>query len=268
MSDNTPFNPAPGSAQAIAEWLAYNEAELIRRRDEELIPALQRLNKVPPGASFPIIADHDEDLAGVFVENEGMAAALLKTANEHRLAEGKPYRDGQSAINAWFERFGKPLEDAMAPITKARFDYQRRKAEESRRQAQAEAARAAEEARKAQEAAAKAMKRNPLSSDVDLRLEEAGRKAEEAARAQELAAAPLAEHSRVRGVYGRVSSIRTTWGWEVEDIDKVPRQYLMVDPDAIKEAARKRDANNRPVAVIPGIKWIEKQGNEKERGTR
>jgi hypothetical protein len=155
MSDNAPINPAPGSAQAIAEWLAYNEAELIRRRDEELIPALQRLNKVPPGASFPIIADH-------------------------RLAEGKPYRDGQAAINAWFERFGRPLVEAMAPITKARFDYQRRKAEESRRRAAAEAARAAEEARQAQEAAARAMKRNPLSSDVDLKLEEAGRKAEEA----------------------------------------------------------------------------------------
>ena len=39
--------------------------------------------------------------------------------------------------------------------------------------------------------------------------------------------APSADLSRTRGDFGSVTSLRTTWGFEVDDLTKVPATYLL-----------------------------------------
>jgi hypothetical protein len=51
--------------------------------------------------------------------------------------------------------------------------------------------------------------------------------------------------------------VRTSWRWEVADINAVPREYLTVDEGAIKEAVRlNRDESGKPTITIPGIRFV------------
>ena len=64
----------------------------------------------------------------------------------------------------------------------------------------------------------------------------------------------------VRGVYGSTASVKETWDYIVEDITKVPVEYLMENPKLVKAVMADRDPKTRvPRKNIPGIRWVKKQ---------
>jgi hypothetical protein len=64
----------------------------------------------------------------------------------------------------------------------------------------------------------------------------------------------------VRGIYGSKASVKETWGYEVEDIAKVPMEYLTVDDGMVKAVMADRDPKTRvPRKTIPGIRWVKNQ---------
>jgi hypothetical protein len=75
------------------------------------------------------------------------------------------------------------------------------------------------------------------------------------------AAAPTARKvdlARTTGVYGAVASLVTTFTYEVEDLSKVPADYLTVDDRKVKAVMADRDPQTkRPRKTIPGIRWVE-----------
>ena len=83
-------------------------------------------------------------------------------------------------------------------------------------------------------------------------------------RAEDLKAAattaPSADLSRTRGDFGSVTSLRTTWGFEVDDLTKVPATYLLLNEQMVRAAIRtapKKDGV--PQINIPGIRVVAEQ---------
>jgi hypothetical protein len=64
----------------------------------------------------------------------------------------------------------------------------------------------------------------------------------------------------VRGTYGATAIVKETWGYEVDDIAKVPIEYHMVDDRMVKAIMADRDPKTRkPRQTIPGIRWVKRQ---------
>jgi hypothetical protein len=64
----------------------------------------------------------------------------------------------------------------------------------------------------------------------------------------------------VRGVYGGKASVKETWGYEVEDLTKVPMEYHMIDDRLVKAVMADRNPKTRvPRRTIPGIRWVKNQ---------
>jgi hypothetical protein len=258
---NAPPPPAPLSPEQVVAYLDYLLEPLLRRRDDEIIPALARTL-----AAHPRIDDGDEDTAGLCAENARMAKALIGTGEKNRKDHKEPYLEGGRAVDAWFRRFAEPIQAAVAPVERVMFDYATRKetaqralAERLRREAEAEAQRRAAEA-------AAAMKRNPVGQDVDAKLDAAAASAAEADRAADEAQARPAEFSRSRGIYGAVASLRSSWSWELQDMmalaravvaGDVPPGALAVNESWVRERAKERDRSGKPTAIVPGIAWVE-----------
>lgn len=246
MSDNAPIQPPVPDADAIKAWLDYQYAELIAEMDECRRALQSIIDKYPDGLT--------DDAAGIAGQNLAIVAAKLKAADDRRKEENKPYRDGHKAVNDWFEDF------VFTPVMIAKnavHAMQNRHGMEVRRREQEkadEALRLAREeaARKAAEAAQALREQRP---DAIGQMEQAGRAAEELTRAAEKSDNVIA---RVHGPMGSISSGAVTWSWEVEDFSAVPDFYKCIDEAKVREAAKKRGARNKPTAVIPGIKWVEK----------
>jgi O-acetyl-ADP-ribose deacetylase (regulator of RNase III) len=246
---NAPRPPAPLTSAEVIAYLNYQLEPLLRQRDTEVLPALRTMAKTT------FIAIDDTETDAVFTQNRKTAKDLIRAATGAKKTEERPFVDAGNALRGWFARFEAPITAALKPIEQVMLDLG------ERRQAAA-TARAAEEARKRQEAAdliaaeaARAIKAKPAEAEQLLAQSEAA--AEEARRALAAAAARPAANTRVRGIYGAVSSVRTTWTHEVTDFDAVPREYLMVDKAKVAIAMKDRDRNsNKPTAVIPGITWI------------
>jgi len=236
MSENIPKPPRPLTPEEIRAWLDYQAEELVKRSDD-LVEALREMAR-----AHPMIADGDDETAGRFIDNLGMAKALVKSAEALHTREKAPYLQGGKTVDAWKANFLGILARAMDPVSKIVFNYSARKDAIERRQRE-------EEARRSEEAAAQAVKNDAFSEEADIALMNA-------ARAKRDTMAKPAERSQTRGVYGTLASIRQTWTWEVTDIESVPRKYLTIDSAKIREAMKTRDKLGKPVAMIPGISWV------------
>lgn len=252
---NAPPRPDMLSDAQIREWVEYEVAALIRRRDEDLLPALRGMLREDGTASIP-----DEEVAGIFVENTTMARALIRSGDERHARLKAPFLSGGRVVDAWKREFVAPIETALAPLHQAQLEYANRKAEveRKRREEAAEVARI-EAARRAEEAA-KLLASRPASAATEKAMDDMAAAARRADVAETKAAAPTSELSRSRGVFGGTASVRTRWGWKLADISKVPAEFLSVNVDAVREASKRRDPQtNRPTAVIPGIEWVEER---------
>lgn len=241
---NTPPPPTPLTAAEINAYLDYALASLFTRRDA-LIKALTLTAEMSPRIE-------DDAQLGDVAENVKMAGALGRTTEDRRVENKAPFLTGGRVVDMWFRAFVEPLDQAMAPVQRIMDDYGARKL--ARQRAEAEAARKAAQL-EADRLAARAAAALDAGRDADAVLEQAALAADVATKADSWADARPAELTRARGVYGATASMRETWAWEIEDIGKIPRAYLMVNPDAIKAAAKARDASGKPAIVIPGIRW-------------
>jgi hypothetical protein len=241
---NAPPPPTPLSPREIAEFLDYAGTQLKDRRAE--VTAALDANI----AAHPEIED-DEVLATI-AENMRLAAALGRTAEERRVQHKDPFLEGGRVVDGWFKRFRAPLDKAMAPVQAAMDAYGARKlarqqaeAEAQRKSAQAEADRAIARASEALRQGGSASAALDLAADAALRAEEA----------EERTHARPADLTRTYSDFGAVASVRQKWKWRVVNAAAVPREYLMIDDDLVKVAAKKRDSAGKPVVMIPGIEF-------------
>jgi hypothetical protein len=236
MSENIPKPPSPLTPEEIRAWLDYQAEQLIKRCNE-VVEGLREMAR-----AHPTIEDGDDETAGRFIDNLGMAKALVKSAEALHTREKAPYLQGGKTVDAWKANFLGILARAMDPVSKIVFDYSARKDEIELKQRE-------EEARRLAEAAAQAVKYDAFSEEADVALTSA-------ARAKRDTMAKPAERSQTRGVYGTLASIRQTWTWEITDIESVPRNYLTIDSAKLREAMKTRDKFGKPVTMIPGISWV------------
>lgn len=245
MTSNTPPPPAPLDTAQIAAYLDYAGSELVARRNE-LIKAL-----VANAKKYPRI--DDDDVLGRVGENIGLGKKLTVAAEQSRVGTKQPFLDGGRAVDAWFKQFLAPLTVAYGPVQSAMDDYAKRLLAKRRAEQEAERKRAQAEADRLAEIAAAAIDKG---GDADVALEQAGAAAGRAEQADAAASARAPDLTRSYGSYGSAMSARESWSWEVTDEAIVPREYMMISPDAIKAAGRVRDRSGKPTKVIPGIRWI------------
>lgn len=163
----------------------------------------------------PIFTDED---AETYTERAKHLKKIAATVEKARKAEKEQIlRDGRT-VEDFFKTLVKPVDDACQSVVVALNAFQRKKLEEekARQRAEEEAARAA-------------------ATPFD----------DEPARTR---AAPVAAARVVSSTTGKVSATtRRVWRHRVVYLDKVPRQYLMVNDAAIKAAVA------GGVREIPGV---------------
>lgn len=200
----------------------------------------------------------------------GQAKTTFEELDGFRLAEGEPLREKLQAINGEYFPVIKPLDPKVTgsvylKVRKLLQDYstlvmRRQEAEERARREEAERRAAEEAARLEREAAAQ--RKAAQDAAIAGKKEEADRLARQAATTEAKAettlehaievpqVAPVREAAPIRTSAGTLNA-QKEWQWELEDISKVPDQYVLktINTAAVNLAVRK---NN--VREIPGIK--------------
>ena len=241
-------NKPPVDLSTLRQTLEDAHGALERRRDELV------------GAEGRVPSIDDDDSAGKVGDYIKQIATAIKEAEGARVAAKEPFMEGGRVVDGFFTKGIKDVLDALKRRVEAKLGaYLRAKAEAERR-AREEAARKAreeEEARRNAALAAEASARNEAELQAAIEADRVAREAEaQRLNADKEASAKPAELSRTRGDYGSVSSLRTTWEYEVVDFERVPRQYLMLNEAAIKAHVKAR-LKNKPPADVPGLRFFE-----------
>lgn len=224
-------NSPPSDAAILREQLGQTHAQLGERTDE----LLAGIARVPA-------AIEDEATEKKAIEFAKQIAAHEKLCDATRKAVKQPYADAAKIVDAFFGNMADPLKGGRDIVLRKLTVFQAARAEKERREREEAAHKAA------QEAAAAAAK---VETEADL--DRAIAKEEQAAATVKAAQATTADLSRSRGQFGSVASLRTTMEFTVEDVNSVPREFLMVNDAAIRAAIK---AGRRE---IPGIKIFQKQ---------
>lgn len=217
--------------EALRDKLRDDHLALLRRRDE-LLAAADRI---------PLCTD--EDAARKISDFVKQLTACAKAADAARVGVKEPYLEGGRVVDGWFKSIIDPLA-AIKKNTEAKLTiYLRAKeAEERRRREDIERAarEQAERARKAAEDAARAM-RDQQGLDTAVAAETASRAAEaDAIKAEQAASVKAAEISQVRGEFGALSLLRTTWTFAAIDRATLDLEALRshLPMDGIERAVR------------------------------
>lgn len=203
-----------------------------------------RVAKLLKAAQIAVI--NSDEMKDNGVDLNKLISTAYKKAEEMRLEEVAPLKQAAEKIDASYRPLKADLKTAQTLIKgklDVYLDEQERIAAEqaaiARRAAEeqalrdAEAAQAAGNAKKADEILTQAVEAPALIS---------------------VAPAPVA-----RGEIGGYSR-RSDWTFEVEDISKVPSEFLMVDEKKVKEAIKTRkEAGTIEQFQIPGIRIFEKK---------
>lgn len=210
-------------------------------------------NNPPEPTPFELSRDEISDLfdeaknwldgAGVETQDDAdgvsklldMIRKAMKTADERRIAENKPFDDGKAAVQAKYAPLiadtknlrGKAVlaaeacKKALAPFLEKQEAEKRRAAEEARRRADAE--------REAAEAAVRAARAS------DLAAQEAAEAQLRQAKAAETAA-NRAEKDRAAAKGGaRAVSLRSTWSPVLTDMREAAKHYWAARPDEFRD---------------------------------
>ncbi len=235
---------APGE---IVAYLEYHCSALLARRDE-LLAAMER-----DIGAYPTI-DTEETQATV-AENRRMVETMLRTAEERRVADKRAFREAETTLDGWFKRFAAPVDKMLAEIKSRMDDFTRRQHATAMAAAQERAQKAEQEAQERREAAARAIRDGKPQGAVSAALVDAQIAEDEAAKAQAATMEKAAEHTRVRGTFGAVSSARTIWRWRIVDEKMVPPDLWSIDPKKVgaRYAAGGRNPDGSPVIKIQGL---------------
>lgn len=239
-------NRPPSELEALKFALEANHAELLMRRDE-LLGGVER-------APAEVTDEFTAALYADFIDQIGKEAKAVDATRE---TVKKPHLEASRAVDAFFKTIIDPLEMAHKTVKARQKKYLDAKAEAARK-ATIEAERVA---REAAATAAKAAQDAEAAIQTDADLEKAVQIAEQSFAAQTAAAqaahaltATPADLSRVRGSVA-VSSLKTFWTHSITDVDAIPRQYLMVNVDAIKAAIKAAPKDGDKIALtIPGVR--------------
>ncbi len=228
----------------------------------------------------------DDDTAAKFSDAIKSCMAFAKNTDAARVSAKEPHLAAGRAVDGFFKKLIDPVDRVKATLAQRLTAYQRKKADEERRERErlaeierqrkieeeraareaARLAREAEEAARAAEAAASAeatAARETADAAAAAAREARDRAAvakQDANVAKSNAGAKAADLTRARTDLGSVASLRTTWAFEVEDAEQVPRLYLSVNEGAIRAAIRSATtkAGKCPLK-IPGVRIYEKQ---------
>jgi hypothetical protein len=164
---------------------------------------------------------------------------MIKSAEEERMSAGKWFRDKLAEINAKYkDEITAPLEVAKTKLEGLIKPY----ALEKLKKRQEEERLAREKLEQEAIEKARALEKQGKHEDADEVLETA-----------EKAVDRIHQPTTVRSTYGAVTSSRIVYKFEVEDLNKVPREYLVLDESKVRKAI---NGDNR-VTEIPGIKIVE-----------
>jgi len=203
----------------------------------------------------PLRTEEDAAAATDFI---AQCQAHIKQAEGAHKREKEYFLKGGRIVDAFFKRRSTRLAGALVPIVArlktyrdaiAECDAQRHEA--ARRESEAEARRAAEEEAQ-HRAEATRLAQEATSPEERRRAAEHLLVADEAAAraaAARQAAAVKPEPTHIRGDYGSTAYVRKAWTFDVVDLDQVPRDYMSLDVEVVREAINK-DA----VREIPGLK--------------
>lgn len=157
-----------------------------------------------------------------------MIKQAYKRADEERRKLVDPLNAVVKSLNERFKIALTPLDGAETKVKRQLGDYmaeQRRRAEEAARK----------EREKAEKAEAEGRARAAANAE---------------ARAQ-VAEASAANAGMVRGSFGGSVSLKKRWTFTVEDLNQVPREWLVLDEVAVRRAITRADD---PVREIRGIR--------------
>lgn len=224
-------NSPPSDAAILRDQLGATHADLATRTDE-LIAGVSRM---PP-------AIEDETTEKRAIEFAKQIGAHEKLCDGTRKAVKAPYAEAVKVVDAFFGGMVDPLKNGRDVVLRKLTAFQTAKAETERKAREEAARKAAEEAAKAAAA---------IKTDADL--DTAIAKEEAAVVAVQATEATAADLSRTRGTFGSTASLRSTWEFTVEDVNRVPAEFLMVNDAAIRAAIK---AGRRE---IPGVKIFQKQ---------
>lgn len=187
---------------------------------------------------LPLETTTDEEKAAKLA---GELRAVKRRADDQRKKLIAPFRKAIAEVDAIFKRGAAQIE-ALEGKLRGRLV----EASASRRRREAEAA---EAARKAAVEAERALERAALASTPE-DAEDATRDAREALDSVAASLTATKADAGPKGVH-----VRTDWSWEVEDLEKIPRAFLMVDPDRLRAFVRARADGEAP-SPLPGIRWV------------
>lgn len=227
--------------------LAASHAGLVARfRDLELACA-----RVPN----PIGSEENAATATDFI---AQCQTHIKKAEIAHRKEKKLFLNAGRVVDSFFKRPCENLSTALAPVVSLLKAYreeiaetERQRHEEARSAAEEEARRAAVAA-KEQRAVAERLAVNAHSFAERRRAAEELRLAEEAAERAEVAgqrARAAQRPTHIRGDYGATAYVTRSWTFEVVDFDLVPREYMSLDVEVVREAITKDG-----VREIPGLR--------------
>lgn len=249
------------NAQYLTPYKDEKAAAEKRRREEEARiareKAAEEARRAAEEARLAREAREREEAAKREAERVKREAAEAKERREReaRDAAEKAERDRLAAIRAEEEATNKRK---RAAAEKARLEIERQEKErqekalaEARAQREKERAERAEAARI--EAAAKAERREQERAAAEAR-DAAAAAQRQSDKAGRLERANAAELSRSRSDLGAVSSLRTTFTFDVEEPSLVPREYLEVNGSAIDRAIKAATYNGRCDLTIPGVR--------------
>lgn len=187
---------------------------------------------------------------------------FLKNAEAARVSAKEPYLTAERAVDGFYAKLSAPIDKLKKKMGAMQTAYKVRKADEERRRREAIAAeerRVAREAerlaREAEAAARKARDDAAAQAAANEARDRAERAQAEAERARKESQVKAAELSRTRTDLGSVSSLATTFDFEVVEPEAVPREYCKVHDPSIRTAIRKAtDKNGNCKLKIPGVR--------------
>jgi hypothetical protein len=239
-------------AEAWAEHMAHVFSGVDARK-AELITSYERFK-----IGFEVI--ESTDVQGRAGDLKDKIAAVLKNAKALHEIEKAPILVASRAVDGYLKAFSQPLDAAINVINQRRTAFAVKLEQQARAAAQAEAARRQAEADAAAAAAMQSMETEDLQAASDA--------ATDAEQAAAHAAAPAAEHTRVFGEMGSVSSLRTTWKFMPEDSNlmalvkavaagKAPIHFLSFNVMRINTAVRSEALRECPgLAIIQDKKVV------------
>lgn len=203
------------------------------------IEALARFKDTTKGV---IETDEVAEKTSAFVAQLKRSKTALDTA---RKGEKAPFDQAAKVVDGVFNALIKPLGEAVDYLGRAQTTFLIKKRQEAEAAAQLERKRAQEAADKAEAEA--------MASGRSEDLEAAAAHAANADKVERQTRATAQEQARTRSDYGTMTNLRRTKNYRTNDFAQVPREYLMVNHDAVRAALKQwKDGEPQP---IPGIEF-------------